>query len=111
MGCYYKRNCVELEGMYTCRDGMCSHLTNWQCERNCVDIPVTDRNIISMAGDKILTSHCRVAVNSRTGEEIWNKDQHPDTILVTSCTTLDLLSDSEVIRGADCVNGTLLPTT
>ena len=89
--CFYKRNCVELDGMYDCRlviilittniiifititttttttitmtstrDGMCSRLTNWDCDRRCYGIPTLGRNILAMAGDHIVSAHCRLS--------------------------------------------------
>ena len=83
LNCFYKRNCVELDGMYSCTDGYCSsyimwrqtlflpsyfRLANWKCERACRDIPTSRQNVISMAGDKIVSAHCRVGINSRLGK-------------------------------------------
>jgi len=109
LNCFYKRNCVELDGMYDCRDGMCSRLTNWDCDRRCYGIPTLGRNILAMAGDHIVSAHCRSAVNRRTGEVIWKAESHPGTILMASCTTIHYHEDSEVLFTADCVNGTRLP--
>jgi len=107
--CFYKRNCVELDGMFNCSKGRCSRLTNWSCERLCDGIPTLERNVLTMAGDHLVAAHCRRAVNSRTGEVIWREGSHRGTILVSSCTTIQFLEESEVIRSADCVNGTTLP--
>ena len=93
LNCFYKRNCVELEGMYSCRlsiitiiviiitifivivniitttipititttrEGICSRLTNWDCDRRCSGIPTLGRNILAMAGDHIVSAHCRL---------------------------------------------------
>eukprot|EP00090_Calanus_glacialis_P002363 TRINITY_DN11756_c0_g1_i1.p1 TRINITY_DN11756_c0_g1~~TRINITY_DN11756_c0_g1_i1.p1 ORF type:complete len:463 (+),score=131.42 TRINITY_DN11756_c0_g1_i1:108-1496(+) len=111
LNCFYKRNCVELDGMYSCTDGYCSRLANWKCERACRDIPTSRQNVISMAGDKIVSAHCRVGINSRTGEKIWEFSDNPDTILISSCTTVEVMSDGELVRGSDCINGTKMPNT
>lgn len=109
--CIYKRECVELDGMYTCREGICSRLVSWQCERRCGGIPAGSSNLIAMAGDQILTSHCSRAVNRRTGEVIWSSSLHPGTLLLASCTTLTMRQGRQVIQAADCVNGTILPSS
>ena len=83
-------------------------LTNWECERFCVDIPTYDDSLVSMAGDTIISSSCRRAVNIRTGEKIWDILDHPDTILLSSCTSLEITEDN-IIRGKDCINGTTMP--
>ena len=40
-------------------------LNNWKCERACRGIPTDHQNMITMAGDKIVSANCRVATNSR----------------------------------------------
>ena len=108
LNCFYKRNCVELEGMYSCRfrldhyqmlaklafttniittltisiititlttnitttltisiktslrEGICSRLTSWSCDRRCSGIPTLERNIVAMAGDHIVAARCRL---------------------------------------------------
>jgi len=109
LNCFYKRNCVELDGMYSCIDGLCSRLNNWKCERACRGIPTDHQNMITMAGDKIISANCRVATNSRTGEEIWDSSDTPNALLLSSCTTVEVMSDGEMVRGSDCVNGTKIP--
>ena len=84
-------------------------LNNWQCERACVGISSLDNSVVSMAGDTIISSVCDTAVNVRTGQTIWSRDQHPDTILVSSCTAIVTNGDSGVVTGYDCINGTTLP--
>ena len=83
-------------------------LNNWECERFCVDIPTYDDSIVSMAGDTIISSSCRRAINVRTGEKIWDILDHPDTVLLSSCTSLEITEDN-IIRGKDCINGTTMP--
>ena len=87
---------------------MLTRLNNWKCERACVDIATLDNSVVSLAGDTIISSVCDTAVNIRTGQTIWSRAQHPDTILVSSCTAIDT-DDSGVVRGYDCINGTTLP--
>jgi len=108
LNCFYKRDCIELDGMYSCNDGLCSRLNNWECERFRVDIPTYDDSIVSMAGDTIISSSCRRAINVRTGEKIWDILDHPDTVLLSSCTSLEITEDN-LIRGKDCINGTTMP--
>ena len=87
-----------------------TRLNNWKCERACVDIVTLDNSVVSMAGDTIVSSVCDTAVNIRTGQTIWSRAQHPDTILVSSCTAIHTDEDSGQVRGYDCINGTTMPT-
>lgn len=96
--------------MFSCRGGLCAQLTNWRCERRCSGQPTSDRNVLAMAGDHLMSAHCRTAINSRTEEVIWQEGMHPGTLLLASCTTIRLVSGGEVIQAADCVNGSLLPS-
>lgn len=109
LNCFYKRNCVELDGMYSCTDGLCARLLHWKCERQCQSVSIRGHNLITMAGDTIISAYCRLAVNSRSGLKIWEAEEYPGTILVSSCTTLEVVHNNEVIRGADCVNGSTVP--
>ena len=47
----------------------------------------------------------------RTVEKIWEFSDNPDTILISSCTTVEVMSDGELVRGSDCINGTKMPNT
>jgi hypothetical protein len=47
----------------------------------------------------------------RTGEKIWEFSDNPDTILISSCTTVEVMSDGELVRGSDCINGTKMPNS
>ena len=38
---------------------------------------------------------------------IWDVLEHPHTLLLSSCT--DLTSEDSIIRGRDCINGTVMP--
>merc|ERR1719471_232317 len=63
-----------------------------------------------MAGDTIISATCHRGVNIRTGEKIWDIQDHPNTILLSSCTTVEVIEDLNIIKGRDCINGTSLPT-
>ena len=107
VSCRKKRNCVELEGMYDCEAGTCKRIEKWSCERRCVDMPVKGKNVIVQSGDNIVLANCERAVQHRTGEVMWNAQDHRSRLLMTSCTEMYL--EGSVIRGHDCINGSLLP--
>merc|ERR1719397_2069440 len=111
LDCAHKRNCVELDGMYQCDEGRCRRLNSWYCERACSGIPTASQNMVVMAGDQVVSAHCRRGSNSRTGERVWEDSGHPDSTLLASCTSLSISPDGELMRGADCINGTTLPST
>jgi hypothetical protein len=56
ISCAKKRNCVELTGMFHCREGMCRRVHSWNCERKCTDIPTGGRNVVLLSGDDIVTA-------------------------------------------------------
>ena len=114
VNCEKKRNCVELEGKYSCERGWCSRVGHWKCERRCLNIPTRGKNVLLMAGDRMIMGNCRRAVDSSSGDTVWSADDYPDRSLVASCTTLLSHSSSgglyeEAVSATDCVNGTLLP--
>lgn len=41
---------------------------------------------VVMAGDQVVSAHCRRGSNSRTGERVWEDSGHPDSTLLASCT-------------------------
>ena len=109
LNCAKKRNCVELEGRYNCRSGFCSKIRSWSCERRCSGIPTTGKNVLIMSGDQLVLGNCRRAVETRSGETVWDADSDPDKALITSCTTLDDVTGTEAeVRASDCINGTLI---
>ena len=114
VNCQKKRNCVELEGKYNCVDGWCSRVPHWTCERRCLNLPTPRKNVLLMAGDRMIMGNCRRAVDSASGETVWSADDYPDQSLLASCTTLNskISQDGvyeELVSATDCVNGTLLP--
>jgi hypothetical protein len=50
---------------------LCKICFQWSCERRCNEIPVTDKNVALMAGDRIIMANCRQAVNARCGGQQW----------------------------------------
>ena len=88
---------------------MCFRLKDWRCERYCDDIPTMEQSVVTMAGDTIVSATCLRAVNTRTGEEIWRVEEHPGTILLASCTSLQVDTERDLVQGYDCVNGSTLP--
>jgi hypothetical protein len=40
-------------------------LLDWKCERKCESIPTLARNLLVIAGDRIVTAHCRRGVDTR----------------------------------------------
>ena len=88
---------------------MCFRLKDWRCERYCDDIPTMEQSVVTMAGDTIVSATCLSAVNTKTGEEIWRVEEHPGTILLASCTSLQVDTERDLVQGYDCVNGSTLP--
>ena len=108
VSCGNKRNCVELTGMFHCTSGMCRRVHKWSCERSCTGIPTVDRNVITVSGDHILSAKCHSAFDVRTGEAVWKASDHPDTVLMSSCTTVTV--EDDVVKGWDCINGSVIPS-
>ena len=44
----------------------------------------------------------------RTGEAVWKGSDHPDTALMSSCTTVTV--EGDVVKGWDCINGSVIPS-
>ena len=114
VNCAKKRNCVELEGKYSCVEGWCSRIPHWKCERRCLNIPTPGKNVLLMAGDRMIMGNCRRAVDSSSGDTVWSAEDYKDRALLASCTTLNSETHAngiyeEVISATDCVNGTVLP--
>ena len=70
-----------------------------------------EQSVVTMAGDHIVSATCLKAVNTRSGEEIWSVEDHPGTILLASCTSLEVDLEKDEVRGYDCVNGSTIPAT
>nr|XP_040575165.1 LOW QUALITY PROTEIN: uncharacterized protein LOC121124116 [Lepeophtheirus salmonis] len=104
--CIKKRNCIELEGNYECNQGRCTQIKHWSCERRCNQFPSKDSNNIIVASDRILFANCEEAINTRTGQIIWKKENHPGKTLISSCTNLSPQSD--MMHAKDCINGSLI---
>ena len=50
----------------------------WHCERHCKHVPTdASRNMIILAGDRMLAANCDLATNLKTGTKIWSKEQTP----------------------------------
>lgn len=102
----------------------------WHCERRCKDVPTdAGRNLIILAGDRMLAANCDLATNLQTGSKIWtgtgkdfrhNRKNPSKSILMASCTEINFdrnhFKDSESFdrkwfgfRALDCVNGTVMP--
>ena len=114
VNCEKKRNCVGLEGKYSCTGGWCSRIPHWKCERRCIDIPTPGKNVLLMAGDRMIMGNCRRAVDSSSGETVWSAENHIGRSLLASCTNLHSFlhengMSEELVSATDCVNGTLLP--
>ena len=66
----------------------------WHCERRCKKVPTDlNRNLILLAGDRMVAANCDLAENANTGTAIWSgqKDQlrhHKKAILMASCTEI-----------------------
>jgi len=77
--CKDKRQCITLNGLYECHDGQCAKIEwPWHCERHCKHVPTdASRNMIILAGDRMLAANCDLATNLKTGTKIWSKEQTP----------------------------------
>ena len=66
----------------------------WHCERRCKKVPTDlNRNLILLAGDRMVAANCDLAENANTGTAIWSgqKDllrHHKKAILMASCTEI-----------------------
>ena len=79
-----------------------------------MNIPTPGKNVLLMAGDRMIMGNCRRAVDSSSGETVWSAEDYKTRALLASCTTLNSETHAnsiyeEVISATDCVNGTLLP--
>lgn len=110
--CYHKRNCVTLDGDYTCKKGVCSRLKKgWTCKRKCEHVPIEKKNLLIIAGDDLLTAYCRTAINTRNNKELWrDHNKKNNKILTISCTMLGPL-ETDFVRVTDCINGSFIPTS
>ncbi len=55
----------------------------WHCERRCQLLPTdTSRNVVILAGDRMVAASCETASNLVTGVHVWKKENHVEEILV-----------------------------
>ena len=71
-------------------------------------MPLSCRNVITISGDHILSAQCHSAHDVTTGDTIWTGSDHPDSVLMSSCTTVTV--EGDVVKGWDCINGSLIPS-
>ena len=75
----------------------------WNCERRCTHVPTDQsRNLIVLAGDRIIAASCDHAINYNSKSAIWKaqiKDpvlrhhKQSNSILMASCTEIHLDND------------------
>ena len=75
----------------------------WNCERRCTHVPTDQsRNLIVLAGDRIIAASCDHAINYNSKSPIWKaqiKDpvlrhhKQSNSILMASCTEIHLDDD------------------
>ena len=75
----------------------------WNCERRCTHVPTDQsRNLIVLAGDRIIAASCDHAINYNSKSAIWKaqiKDpvlrhhKQSNSILMASCTEIHLDDD------------------
>ena len=54
-----------------------------------------------------MSAKCHSAHDVKTGDVVWNSSDHPETVLMSSCTTVIL--EDDVVKGWDCINGSVIP--
>lgn len=104
-----KMNCMAIEGLNTCSQGLCSRInTPYNCDRRCVDIPTRNKNVILLSGDRVFLSQCqRVDVEgglTKRENGSWNAIQ--STTLLVSCYVVT--SRANNLHATDCINGTVV---
>ena len=79
LNCAKKRNCVELDGRYSCEGGMCSRIKSWKCQRRCSGIRARGKNVMVMSGERFLIANCRQLIfsqHSDLSQQISSPDIH-----------------------------------
>ena len=67
------------------------------------------RNLVLLAGDRVVTAHCRYGEYSDMAQTVWDTDYTHSHVLLASCTELSLTNHS--ILAMDCINGSALPAS
>lgn len=102
-----KADCLDLSGVYSCKNGRCQEMIEYSCERRCKDI-ACDRNVIIQSGDSIFLGDCERVEHEDTGDLIWNSDGLHT--LLGNCISVEAEDEGNLSYIAkDCINGTLMP--
>ena len=67
------------------------------------------RNVVLVAGDRVVTSYCRYGEYSDMAQTVWDTDYTHSHVLLASCTNLSLTNHT--ILAKDCINGSALPAS
>jgi hypothetical protein len=113
--CSTKDGCKDLEGLYTCKLGICEKiLPPYKCEKRCVSIRTAAKNVLIRQNDVIYTAHCGKAVSEDTNTEVWplakkSLEKAEPPFLILFCTNVvEPSDDATKLHLMDCFNGTLL---
>ena len=72
----------------------------WHCERRCEALETNsrDKNVLLLAGDRMVSASCEAAVDVATSETIWSSRRHKrhHGFLMASCTELENPSHHEL---------------
>ena len=118
--CNNRKNCITLSGLLYCQKGICHQIPEpYDCQRVCDGIEiggggggggdVEPRNLVLLAGDRVVTAHCRYGEYSDMAQTVWDTDYTHSHVLLASCTELSLTNHS--ILAMDCINGSALPAS
>ena len=66
---------------------------------------VPERNVVLLAGDRIVTAQCRQGNYLNMEQTVWDTDYTNDHILFTSCTSIQVNESQRSIIAYDCING------
>ena len=67
------------------------------------------RNVVLVAGDRVVTAYCRYGEYSDMAQTVWDTDYTLSHVLLASCTNLSLTNHT--ILAKDCINGSALPAS
>lgn len=129
--CRDRKNCFEMTGLFTCSGGVCLEiLPPWDCRRVCEGLhlgggmsaadhtwgsadmeSVTARNVVLLAGDQVVTGHCRSGHYLDMEQTVWDTEYTNQHMLFISCTSIKEDLSKKTIVAQDCINGSAFAWT
>ncbi|XP_005190847.1 uncharacterized protein LOC101888555 isoform X1 [Musca domestica] len=111
---------TKLNGFFECKGIHCTKIRKpFTCDRICNAIGTSERNVMLMEDNSVITADCEnaVAFNEARGNEpgvridpteFWKQD---DGVLLANCASVTIadVQGGRTITAKDCINGTLLP--